>query len=55
MRTGKGDVVSCGFMRNTKALLVAITLFGMTAEAAAQLSGVENSSNFFLNSPNSSK
>ncbi len=42
-------------MRNTKALLVAITLFGMTAGAVAQLSGVENNSNFFLDSPNSTK
>ena len=49
-KIGKSRMVSCGFMRNIKALVVIMTLFGMSAQVLAQPSGLENGSNFFLDS-----
>ena len=48
-------MLSRGFMRNIKALVVIIILFGISAKALAQTSGLENGSNFFLDSANSTK
>ena len=55
IKIGKSRMLSRGFMRNIKALVVIIILFGISAKALAQTSGLENGSNFFLDSANSTK